>query len=393
MAIYTITINYAELIILNLERVSAMNRKKVFSIIAIAVMILSMTGCMDMKVALNINGDNTGGMEVVMAYNEDLMGTEDTAVMTEDFSDMQNYEGMTVKVEPLTYEKDTGTFKGEKIVASFENAYLALKQMSADEGFNFIEKGDGVYRIEMDLETDSDGSGMSTSTPEDAAQAKAFLQASGAEMFYSITTDYTVLYNNATNVDGKVYTWDLIDIMTSEVPLTKAILEYKVPAAVEAGIETVRKELAQQTPVQTATALPTAAKVTVNGAVVEFDAYNINGNNYFKLRDIALALNDSEKPFEVSWDASKNAINLLTNSLYTPVGGELMRGNGLTKPCILTTSKIFKDGSEVNLTAYNISGFNYFKLRDLGAAFNFSVAWDGTSKTIAIDTKSEYMPE
>jgi len=370
-----------------------MKRGKLITVIIISVMVLTMTGCMDMKVALDINGDNTGGMEVVMAYNEDLLGTEETAVMTEDFSDMENYEGMTVKVEPLTYEKDTGTFKGEKIVASFENAYLALRQMGEDEGFNFIEKGNGVYRIEMDLETDSEETGMSTSTPEDSAQAKAFLQASGAEMFYSITTDYTVLYNNATNVNGKVYTWDLIDIMTSEVPLTTAILEYKVPAAVEAGIETVRKELALQNPVQTATALPATAKVTVNGTVVEFDAYNINGNNYFKLRDIALALNDSEKPFEVSWDASKNAINLLSNNSYTPVGGELLRGNGLTKPCVLTTSKIFKDGSEVSLTAYNISGNNYFKLRDLGSAFNFSVAWDGTSKTITIDTKSEYLPE
>ena len=170
-----------------------MNRKKIISIIILAVMTLSLTGCMDIKVALNIESDNTGGMEVVMAYNEDWLGTEGSESMTSDFSELETYDGMTVKVEPLTYEKETGTFKGEKILATFDNAYLALKQMDEDDGFNFIEKGNGVYRIEMDLETDSEDSEMATTTPEDAAQAKAFLEASGAEMFYSIATDYNVL--------------------------------------------------------------------------------------------------------------------------------------------------------------------------------------------------------
>ncbi len=370
-----------------------MNRKKIISIIILAVMTLSLTGCMDIKVALNIESDNTGGMEVVMAYNEDWLGTEGSESMTSDFSELETYDGMTVKVEPLTYEKETGTFKGEKILATFDNAYLALKQMDEDDGFNFIEKGNGVYRIEMDLETDSEDSEMATTTPEDAAQAKAFLEASGAEMFYSIATDYNVLYNNATDIAGNVYTWDLIEVMTSVDPLTTAVLEYKVPASVESEIEETRKANAWLAPVETATALPTSAKVTVNGTVVEFDAYNINGNNYFKLRDIAFALNDTEKKFEVTWDASKNAINLVSDTLYTPIGGELLKGSGLTKTCILSTSKIFKDDSEIRLTAYNISGYNYFKLRDLGTAFNFNVAWDSTTKTVAIDTKSAYQPE
>lgn len=32
----------------------------------------------------------------------------------------------------------------------------------------------------------------------------------------------------------------------------------------------------------------------------------------------------------------------------------------------------------------NICGNNYFKLRDLGKAFDFGVGWDNTSKTITI---------
>lgn len=44
---------------------------------------------------------------------------------------------------------------------------------------------------------------------------------------------------------------------------------------------------------------PTASKVSVNGKDVSFEAYNIEGNNYFKLRDLAKALTGSNKQFEV----------------------------------------------------------------------------------------------
>ena len=49
-----------------------------------------------------------------------------------------------------------------------------------------------------------------------------------------------------------------------------------------------------------------------------------------------------------------------------------------------------KDGAEVQLTAYNIGGNNYFKLRDIGAAFDFGVEWDGAQNSIVIDPTKSY---
>ena len=51
----------------------------------------------------------------------------------------------------------------------------------------------------------------------------------------------------------------------------------------------------------------------LNGAPVAVDAYLINENNYFKLRDIA-ALAD----FGVAWDAKTGAVNIDTTVGYTP---------------------------------------------------------------------------
>jgi hypothetical protein len=41
-------------------------------------------------------------------------------------------------------------------------------------------------------------------------------------------------------------------------------------------------------------AVPTTSTVLVNGNNIKFDSYNINGNNYFKLRDLAYVLNTTE---------------------------------------------------------------------------------------------------
>lgn len=144
--------------------------------------------------------------------------------------------------------------------------------------------------------------------------------------------------------------------------------------------------------VPTITAVATTAKVNINSKPVEFEAYNINGNNYFKLRDLALALNGTNKNFEVTWDASKKAINLISNSKYTVVGGELVKGDGKNKTAVVSTHTIYKDGVKITLTAYTINGNNYFKLRDLGQAFNFGVEWDGVNKIIDIDTTIDYAP-
>ena len=140
-------------------------------------------------------------------------------------------------------------------------------------------------------------------------------------------------------------------------------------------------------------AVPTASTVLVNGTQVAFDAYNISGNNYFKLRDVAYTLNGTEKQFEVGWDSENNAISLTSGLLYTAVGGEMSgKGSGNKTPAP-TNSKIYLDSVEVSLTAYNIEGNNYFKLRDIGKAFDFGVDWDGARNTIVIDTSKGYTPE
>ena len=135
---------------------------------------------------------------------------------------------------------------------------------------------------------------------------------------------------------------------------------------------------------------PTAATVIVDGAATAFEAYNINGNNYFKLRDLAFALSGSGKQFSVAWDGEANAITLTSGGAYEPAGGEMALGDGTAKEASPTTARVFLDGRELSLTAYNIGGNNFFRLRDLMSALDIGVTWDGETSTIGIDTSISY---
>ena len=140
-------------------------------------------------------------------------------------------------------------------------------------------------------------------------------------------------------------------------------------------------------------ASPTSSTVLVNGKNVAFDAYNIGGNNYFKLRDLASTLNGTPKQFEVGYDDATRAITLTSGKPYTRVGGEMEGKGSGNKEASPTSSRIYMDGKEVQFTAYNIGGNNYFKLRDIGEAFDFGVEWDQAAQTIRIDTSKRYTPE
>ena len=138
--------------------------------------------------------------------------------------------------------------------------------------------------------------------------------------------------------------------------------------------------------------VPSSQKVIINGKEITFEAYNINGNNYFKLRDLAYALNGTNKQFEVSFNEATNGINLMSNRMYTPVGGEMLINSSKTsKTTKLTSSKVYLDSNEVKFTAYNIDGNNYFKLRDVMKTFDIYVGWNGNTSTITLDTTKSYI--
>lgn len=111
-------------------------------------------------------------------------------------------------------------------------------------------------------------------------------------------------------------------------------------------------------------------------------AYNIDDNNYFKLRDIAQILNGTIKTFDVKYDGATNSIDMLSFYDYTSVGGELTPGDDVTRTAFSSSAFLTLDGVPIKATCYNIDGNNYFKLRDITDALDCRVEWDDNNQLI-----------
>ena len=129
----------------------------------------------------------------------------------------------------------------------------------------------------------------------------------------------------------------------------------------------------------------------LNGRQIECCCFNISGNNYFKLRDLAEVLSGTTSQFDVSWNGGKNIIEITTGKAYTPIETQEIiyyyYYSDTNYPAIPTTSKVLADGKLQNVTAYNIDGNNYFKLRDLANLIPFDVDWDSKKNAILIFPK------
>lgn len=161
-----------------------------------------------------------------------------------------------------------------------------------------------------------------------------------------------------------------------------------------AGYKVIAAEFWKQVKVNVdgaVTAAPTKSAVLVNGKSVAFEAYSINDNNYFKLRDIAMAINGTGKQFGVSWDSQKSSIVMTSKTKYISVGGEMAcSGNTSNVGTAKTSAVVGLDGKTLSLTAYNIGGYTYIKLRDMASAINFGVTYDEKTSTIGVDTTAGY---
>ena len=122
--------------------------------------------------------------------------------------------------------------------------------------------------------------------------------------------------------------------------------------------------------------------VCLEGRKFNTVAYNIDDNNYFKLRDIAKILDGTIKTFDIKYDGATNSIDMLSFYDYTSVGGELTPGDGVTRTAHSSSAFLTLDGVPIKATCYNIEGNNYFKLRDITDALDCRVEWDGDNQLI-----------
>ncbi len=134
-------------------------------------------------------------------------------------------------------------------------------------------------------------------------------------------------------------------------------------------------------------AVHSSAAINVNGTRVTLNGYNVNDSNYFKVRDIAMILRDTGSKFNVEWDNVNSAIKIIPGADYVVIGGELSNDIAGELNVLENSTPIYVNDKETAITAYNINGSAYFKIRDIAEVTGFSIEWDNATQTINLITQ------
>ena len=171
--------------------------------------------------------------------------------------------------------------------------------------------------------------------------------------------------------------------------MTEAKEEAKEKAEeVKKDAKEVKEEVKKE--VKTIDVKATNQKVKLDGKDVVIYGYNIDGYNYFKLRDLAAVLKDSKAKFGVEY---KDAMVTLTKGAdYKVVESDQKEVKAMSKG-MLTNDKVMVGDKDLTATAYKVDDSNYYKLRDLGEALGFGVDYDKATNTVLLMSEKEAAKE
>ena len=143
-------------------------------------------------------------------------------------------------------------------------------------------------------------------------------------------------------------------------------------------------------PALAAGAAPSQQTLRVDGSVYQCEQYNIDGSNYFKLRDLAFLLEGSGSEFAVGYDGAANTVSIATDRDFSAAGLELLLGADASASARRSPQTVLIDGKPVTgIDVYNIGGFNYFRLRDLADALGFDAGYDAASDSALVWSRPE----
>ena len=128
-------------------------------------------------------------------------------------------------------------------------------------------------------------------------------------------------------------------------------------------------------------------KLLVNGEEKEVGVYRIGGGTYFRLRDIAALLTGSSAQFGVDYDEASRTVIITAGEAYTALASDLQALEDKSETAAKSSQSVQLNGETVELEAYNIGGWNFFKLSDLGTKLGFDVGYDMAAGAVTVAGK------
>lgn len=139
------------------------------------------------------------------------------------------------------------------------------------------------------------------------------------------------------------------------------------------------------TPAAAATAKKSSENFYVYNVKTPFSAYQVGGNNYVRARDFARATGCG-----LTYDPETSSIRLTAGTGYDgadETAAPVTAARAAARP---TLQAVYVNGEATDIQGYSIGGYNYFKLRDLGRAFGWSVIYNGAQKRVELNPERPY---
>lgn len=144
---------------------------------------------------------------------------------------------------------------------------------------------------------------------------------------------------------------------------------------------------------KTVDAVKNNKKVTLDGEEVKVGAYDVEGYNYLKLRDIAAILNGKKCQFDVGYDNETKVFSIELAKGYEKLEGDLAEIKDEKAKAIIRVIKILVNGEEKEVKTALINEYNYMQLRDLGSLVGLGVGYDKVNKVIMLKSDAEEKEE
>ena len=144
---------------------------------------------------------------------------------------------------------------------------------------------------------------------------------------------------------------------------------------------------------KTVDAVKNTKKITLDGEEVMVGAYDVEGYNYLKLRDVAAILNTKKCQFNVGFDGPTKLITVELAKAYEKVEGDLAEIKDEKAKAIVSVKKILVNGEEKEIKTALINEYNYMQLRDLASLVGLDVKYDKVNKVIMLKSDAEAKEE
>ncbi|MBR2742355.1 MAG: hypothetical protein IKD89_02070 [Clostridia bacterium] len=363
----------------------------IMAVLAVIVVAAMLAGCMAGISEIKVNSDGSGSVTMKMGYTLEAINSlyEDESGETTE-PDLSQYD---------VFEYNGVEYYGTIVEKTFANAEeFNTMTWYEDTMAEISESEDGSTNDRPMLKVNEDGSIELSIVLSGNIEDE---EASDAESDTSEDVELTQEEIDEINAAAEEMLANMAFVMTFEMPAPVRQIEGKTEGVtIEGSVLTLNfmemtaededvlyKFTTAEAPAETAPAVvPSSQSITVDGETVELEVYNIDGYNYFKLRDMAMLLNGSDSQFEIAYNEETGEIDVTTGEPYTPVGGELETGTDKSASCVKSSQSVAVNGEKAYVEAYNLGGNNFFKLRDLGAAVGFGVDYNEETFEVVITT-------